>query len=140
MPRERHPREREMSHSATIASELADLLKPPTDAEAEAALARFTSAAQRLYGDRLRGIYLFGSRARADHRPDSDADVAVVLADGDWISWQERWTLARLAYEPSIDSGLAIQPWPFSLSKWNLRSTALVKSARQDAVPIWTPQ
>jgi predicted nucleotidyltransferase len=31
------------------------------------------------FGERLRGLVLFGSRARGDHRPDSDADVAVFL-------------------------------------------------------------
>ncbi|MGD9495779.1 MAG: nucleotidyltransferase family protein [Armatimonadota bacterium] len=33
---------------------------------------------QALYGDRLRGLCLFGSRARGDAAPDSDVDVAVV--------------------------------------------------------------
>src|SRR3989304_409697 len=31
------------------------------------------------YGQRLRGVYLFGSRARGDHEPDSDVDVLIVL-------------------------------------------------------------
>lgn len=33
----------------------------------------------RIYGDRLIELRLFGSRARADSRPDSDYDVLVVL-------------------------------------------------------------
>jgi predicted nucleotidyltransferase len=32
-----------------------------------------------LYGERLRGLYLFGSYARGDAEPGSDIDVAVVL-------------------------------------------------------------
>lgn len=31
------------------------------------------------FGRRLRGVVLYGSRARGDHRPDSDYDVLVVL-------------------------------------------------------------
>lgn len=33
-----------------------------------------------VYGDRLRGVYLYGSYARGRAREDSDIDVAVVLA------------------------------------------------------------
>lgn len=32
-----------------------------------------------LYGDRLRGVYLYGSGARDQLTPDSDIDVAVIL-------------------------------------------------------------
>ena len=34
-----------------------------------------------LYGERLKGLYLFGSYARGDATEDSDIDVAVVLDD-----------------------------------------------------------
>jgi uncharacterized protein len=33
------------------------------------------------YGDRLRGILLYGSRARGDFGPDSDYDLVVLLRD-----------------------------------------------------------
>jgi len=42
-----------------------------------------------IYGDRLKGVYLYGSYARGDARDDSDIDVAVVL-DGEVIGWHER--------------------------------------------------
>ncbi len=32
-----------------------------------------------LYGDRLRGVYLYGSAARDQLTPDSDIDIAVIL-------------------------------------------------------------
>jgi len=32
----------------------------------------------RIYGDRLKGVYLYGSYARGDARPDSDVDLLVV--------------------------------------------------------------
>ena len=38
--------------------------------------------------------YLYGSRARGDHRPDSDADVAVLLGTEDGLSLEAVLTLA----------------------------------------------
>jgi len=114
-----------------------DLARPPTDSEVAQALARFAHDVRQHYGERVQGLYLFGSRARGDHRPDSDVDVAVVLADGAWTAWAERWTLNRMAYEPGLDSGLFIQVWVFSESHWNDASpcgaTELVHAARRDA-------
>ena len=60
------------------------LLAPAEDAVVAKALRDFALEVRRAYGDRLKGLYLFGSRARGDHTAESDADVAVVLADGDW--------------------------------------------------------
>lgn len=34
-----------------------------------------------LYGERLRGVYLFGSYARGDFDSDSDVDILIVLSD-----------------------------------------------------------
>jgi predicted nucleotidyltransferase len=56
--------------------------------------------------DRIDKLFVFGSRARGDHRPDSDLDVAVLLTgeeDGErlgyWICMAERWR-AQLADLP----------------------------------------
>ena len=37
------------------------------------------SELERLYGERLRGVYLYGSAARDKLTPDSDIDIAIVL-------------------------------------------------------------
>src|SRR5215469_5451775 len=42
-------------------------------------LKRFRAALDALYGDRIERVVLYGSRARGDHRDDSDYDVAVFL-------------------------------------------------------------
>jgi predicted nucleotidyltransferase len=115
-----------------------DLLRPPTDAEVAEALARFAAAVERGYGERLKGIYLFGSRARGDHGPDSDADVAVLLADDAWEFWDEKMRLVDLAFDSTHDSGLYVQPWPFTEREWageGARSR-MARHARQDAKAI----
>src|SRR5690606_32264185 len=82
-----------------------DLLTTPDDAAVERALRSFARAVEGMYGERLRGIYLFGSRARGDHRPESDADVAIVLADGDWQRWEETMRIADLEYDTIVTTG-----------------------------------
>ena len=50
---------------------------PTLDDALEAA--RFIAEqAQNLYGDLLESVWLYGSRARGDHRPDSDLDLLLV--------------------------------------------------------------
>lgn len=52
---------------------------PPTDLDLDALLRDLRSGLERIYGPRLRGLYLFGSHARAEADPESDVDVLVVL-------------------------------------------------------------
>jgi len=116
------------------------LLEPPDDATVARALADFAAAVRRHYGDRLRGLYLFGSRARGDHTPESDADVAVVLADDGWSYWEEKMQLADLSYDPLVQTGAAIQGWPVRLSEWNQpslhRNPQLVQAMREEGKPL----
>jgi uncharacterized protein len=120
-----------------------ELLRAPTEGEVERALVRFVEEARRHYGDRLKGVYLFGSRARRDHKPDSDVDVAVVIDVTGLDLRQEKWALLDLAFEPGFDIGLHISPWPFDHSEWagaDQRSTRpLVRNARREAVQLAGP-
>jgi antitoxin ChpS len=87
------------------------------------ALHQFVDVVRRHYGARVYEILLFGSRARGDDAPDSDADVAVILQDGPWRFWHEKMVLAGFAYDALIDVGLSIQAWPITRSAWEIPST-----------------
>ena len=81
-------------------------------------LERFKLILSTRYGPHLHGLYLFGSRARGDHRPDSDADIAVVLdAADDPIG--EQWSLIDLGYDILLDTGVPIQPWVLTQDRLN---------------------
>ena len=41
--------------------------------------AKAKTTLEKIYGKRLRGIYLYGSAAKGQLRPDSDIDIAIVL-------------------------------------------------------------
>lgn len=59
---------------------------------------------------------VFGSRARGDNRPDSDADLALVLERGK--DWSVLDLLAGLAFDVMMDTGILIQPVPISTFDW----------------------
>jgi uncharacterized protein len=68
-----------------------------------------------LYGDRFRGLYVFGSYARPDagiRLPDSsDLDVALILSDFDNI-YDERDRFGDIVYALSLEHSLAISVIP----------------------------
>ena len=66
----------------------------------------------------LAGAILFGSRARKSHRPDNDADVAVLLhgRPGKFIA--TKLAMADLAYDVLLETGIRIQPLPIWEEKW----------------------
>lgn len=59
---------------------------------------------------------LFGSRARGDHRPDSDADLALIFERGN--EWPLVEALAGLAFDVLMDTGVLIQAVPISSQDW----------------------
>jgi predicted nucleotidyltransferase len=67
---------------------------------------------------RLRGSYyvaeaiMFGSRARGDHRPNSDLDLAIVLRGqrGDFID--TKLDMAGIAFDVMMETGVLVQPFP----------------------------
>jgi predicted nucleotidyltransferase len=113
-----------------------EILRPPTEDEVRRALARFAQDARTHYGTRLRGLYLFGSRARGDHGPYSDADLAVVLEDGDWRYSDEKRVLSDFSYDRLMDEGAEIQGWPVAASAWEAPEThenpSLIRAMRRD--------
>ena len=124
-------------------NELANHTATTTFAPDEAvghALAEFAAAIRRHYKDRLLGLYLFGSRARGDHTPESDVDVAVILADSRMDFWREKMALADLAYEPIAASGVHVQGWPVERSAWDQpdthRNPSLIRAMRRDGKVI----
>ena len=65
------------------------------------------------------GAILFGSRARKSHRPDSDADVAVLLYGHPGKFVATKLAMADLAYDVLLDTGIRIQPLPVWEEEWN---------------------
>lgn len=108
------------------------------DPKTRAALNGFRALLAKRYGDRLHGVVLFGSRARGDHRPDSDADVAVFIEDSN-DPIRDQMDIAGEAYHIFLDQGLLIQPWVFKGSPERpdtSRAARLLQAVRKDGVRL----
>lgn len=87
-----------------------------------------TDQAAHAFVDKLAGRFdvawavLFGSRARQEHRPDSDADVADV------------------AYDVLLETGVLIQPLPIWEDEWahpeDFINPALLRNISRDGVRL----
>jgi uncharacterized protein len=93
-------------------------------------LTRFAAEVRAAYGDRLERIVLFGSRARGDHRPDSDYDVAVFIYEPGTL-WQELGVLCKITRAIEEDTGAEISPKPLSAGSYEHR-TIFMSEIRRD--------
>lgn len=64
------------------------------------------------------GAIVYGSRARGTHRPDSDADVAVLLKGAHQRVLATTLAMADAAYDVLLETGINISPLPVWLDQW----------------------
>jgi uncharacterized protein (UPF0332 family)/predicted nucleotidyltransferase len=113
--------------------------RPATGLRDDPKLARIADALRETFGVRLVSALLFGSRARGDHRQDSDYDVAVFLEDYEPI--RDRDTVRSLRDRLGEDA-YTLQFWPFAKNGLAERTT-LMFNIRNEGVPLpgfgWPP-
>ena len=81
---------------------------------------------------------LFGSRARGEQRPDSDADVALLL-DGEHVSRVDvALHLADIAFDVMLETGILIEAIPLWEDEWahpeRFSNPALIEQIRREGV------
>jgi predicted nucleotidyltransferase len=100
----------------------------------DSVLRRFRVALTKLYGSRLERAILYGSRARGDHRPDSDYDIAVFVNEpGDFPGESRR--LAEITTDILLDTGAVISATPFRAGAWRER-TGFMHELRKDGLDL----
>jgi uncharacterized protein len=97
-------------------------------------LARFRTELDRLYGERLERVVLFGSRARGDAHHDSDYDVAIFLEDLT-DRWREFDRLAAIETDILAEMGAFVQAVPFRAGAYRHR-TPLMHEIRRDGIDL----
>ncbi len=93
----------------------------------------FKDELARLYGTRLKGVYLFGSYARDEADEESDLDVMIVLDKLGNYSEEINRT-GELVSRLSLDYGVTISRVFCSESQWSGDQTLFFLNVREEAV------
>ena len=88
---------------------------------------------QDIYGDRLKGLYLYGSYARAEAHFESDIDILVILDKVERYSSEIART-SNLVAELSLSYDIAISRVFVSLEDWAEKETPFLLVTRKEAV------
>lgn len=85
------------------------------------------------FGDRLRGVLLYGSEARGEAREDSDVDVLVLL-DGEPREPEDSWVCINALYPLILESGRPIHAEPVDIAEYERGGYALYRLAAEEGV------
>ena len=88
----------------------------------------------RIYGDKLKELYLYGSYARGVAQPDSDIDVMIVLNNYESYG-REIDRTGELISKLSLDYGISISRVIMKETQWKNSDTPLLRNIRIDGVP-----
>jgi uncharacterized protein len=107
--------------------------EPATEGWVLELLERVKSGLRQLYGARLEGVFLFGSRARGEAAPDSDVDLAIVLDEipryaGEIERTSELIASLALAYDVAISRVFV------GKADWQRGHGPFLRLARTDAI------
>ncbi|MEI9930234.1 MAG: nucleotidyltransferase domain-containing protein [Rhizomicrobium sp.] len=105
---------------------------------ADPILTRIKNELRVLYGTRLKRVLLYGSRARGDHRPDSDYDILVVL-EGQIEGWPDRKlaTLSDKILRETIAEGEpAVVSFKPMTEEQALQRTGFMHNVRLDSIEL----
>lgn len=102
------------------------------EAKTQEILAKLRQGLELLYGERLAGLYLFGSFASGEATPESDVDVLIVLDEvTDYGREIER--TGHLVSGLSLDYDISISRVFVSFTAWRYRDSPFLANVRRQA-------
>ncbi len=97
-------------------------------------LSELKSRLHDLYGDRLRGLYLFGSHARGEAVAESDVDVLIVLDHVGRYS-DEIEVTSEAVSSVSLKYGVSVSVVFASEQQWHQDAALFFQNVREEAIP-----
>jgi uncharacterized protein len=97
-------------------------------------LAQLEQGLKELYGDRFRGLLLYGSYARGEATEGSDVDLLLLL-DGPVDLSHEILRIEPIKWPLGLAADALLAVTPVSYQKFQKAETSFLQTVRQEAVP-----
>ena len=107
----------------------------PEPLDTSTLLARIKSRLQAVYGDRLRGVVLYGSEARGQATPDSDVDILVLLTGPVALGCELR-TVIEALYPLQLETDRVLEAFPVDAADYLRGDYAWYRNAQQEGIQL----
>ena len=98
-------------------------------------LGRLDRGLKSLYGERYRGLILYGSYARGDADKGSDVDLLLLL-EGEVDGWREVLRAEPVKWPLSLDSGYVLALMPVSVEAYREARKPFLMNARREGMLV----
>ena len=110
-------------------------IKRPLPAQVQSALHELERVLSASYGDRLRGVYLYGSHARGDFTDSSDVDILITLR-GQVNPHREMRRMGEAISDICLRYDVLISTYPVPDSWLSERRSPLFENVRREGIRL----